>query len=334
MKRRRTLFWLPLAGLASLALMAIGEGAEPAVPTLSVSVSRTAIHVGDVFDYRIRVRYPEGVSFVTQELERTLVLRPFELLEVGAEQKDLGDGGILDVVLKLACYQEPGRLEIPSFTLFYYPNQPAGQPGSAPVKDIPAKELVVPAKRIDLQTTLLGSEDALREPVTLLAFPRRQFLLPGIAAVLLLALLCLVAFRAGRYLVKRSRRPAGVDEEQLRREAVQALGRLQQSVGSEGWQRTAYLEISKVLRRYLQSRYGVSGPALTPEEMREILQDGSSGREFAEKMALLLERCDEGFFNRDAAPTPDPQALCQQAAGLLRSGGPARSGVPGRRTPR
>lgn len=322
MKSRWAVLCSVLAGAVGVAPAGPTQGGVATTPVVSAAVSRTAIHVGDVFEYRITVRHSSDVSFVTQDLERTLVVRPFELQGIRTEQRTQGGQSALNVVLKLACYEKPGRLEIPSFSLFYYPSTASGLPGKGPAapKDIPARELIVPSQPLNLQSTLLGPEDRLRDSVTLLAFSRKDLALPMAAGIMLFAILVWLAFAAGRYLVKLSQPKAVINEEQLRREVMDRLRGLQRRAAPDGKEPALFLEISKALRQYVGSRYDISCQALTPDEAGAALQKGAAGRDFAEKIRSLLERCDEGFFNRTTAAVPDPTVLCEQAVSLLKSG--------------
>jgi hypothetical protein len=227
---------------------------------------------------------------------------------------------MLEVVLRLTCYEKPGRLEIPAFSLFYYPSKAVGLPGQGPAaqKDIPAKELVVPPQSIHLQSTLVGEEERLRDSVTPVAFPRSVLVAPAVAAALLFGILIWLVVMGTRAVMKLAQPKTGIDEEKLRREALDTLRNLQRTAATDGKQSGPCLEVAKVVRGYLGARYGFNCQALTPAETREMLSNGVAG-DFTEKVETLLEQCDQGFFNRNAAPVADVAALCEQATALLRS---------------
>ena len=310
--------WIPLLCL----FFSLGWGApqseEEAASSpidLVTRVSKTAIYAGDVFEYRISVRHSNEFSFVTQEFEERLVVRPFELVEFQIDQKVVGEETLLDLVLSLVCYEPPGVMEIPSLNLFYYPSGSLSQAGTQ--QDIPARVLKVPSQRIQLQSTLLGEGDRLRDPVRLVPFPRSNLILPALSTGVLLLVVAGSIIAGVRY--TRKRQEEQPDQlERLGEEALHSLRQVQQKGPSEGQDRDLYLEVSKVLRRYLQSRYGFLSQALTPEEVREELQ-GSTDPEFASQVETVLELCDRWFFEGTTSPVPNLEDLCSQAVNLIQS---------------
>lgn len=294
-------------------------------PAASARVSRTAIHTGDRFEYRVVVRHSPGDAFVTQDLAKSLVMRPFELLAVRTEEEAGADQSVLRLILTLTCYERPGVLEIPAFSLFYYPTKAPGLSGqgSAAQKDVPTRELILPPYPVNLQTTLVGANDDMRDSVSLLILDRRRFVVPGISAVVLAAVLGWAGLLAVTYVKTLARPNARINREEIRREALASIRDLQQSA-SDGRDPALYLELSKAVRRYLEQRYCFDCLALTPEEVSAVLVGAASGREFALKVEALLEDCDNAFFGR-AASAPAPVDLCERAAGIVRSDfGPPR----------
>ena len=310
--------WIPLLCL----FVSLGWGAPQSEEEaasfpidLDTLLSKTAIYVGDVFEYRISVRHSNEFSFVTQEFEERLVVRPFELVEFQIEQKVVGEETLLDLVLSLVCYEPPGVMEIPSLNLFYYPSGSLSQAGIQ--QDIPARVLRVPSQRIQLQSILLGEGDRLRDPLRLIPFPRSNLILPVLSAGVLLLVVAGAIIVGVRY--TRQKQDGQPDQlERLREETLHSLRQVQQKVPSEGQDRDPYLEVSKVVRRYLQYRYGFLSQALTPEEIREELQ-GSTDPEFASQVETVLELCDRLFFEGATSPAPNLEDLCSQAMNLVHS---------------
>ncbi|MDA2934189.1 hypothetical protein MYX82_07580 [Acidobacteria bacterium AH-259-D05] len=310
--------WIASFLLPCAVAWAISQSPQQDSIVLITGVSRTAIYVGDVFEYRISVRHPDQFSFVTEELEDKLVVRPFELLDFQFEQKDLGEETLLEMVLRLVCYQKPGVLEIPSFDLFYYPSGALSREGTATRQDVPARALRVPAHRIHLQSTLLGEGDQLRDSIVVMSFPRGDLVLPTLAAVVLLLLLAGLALVGVRYLIQ-LRQLEGEDHRvRLQEEALQSIRHVRQR-SSQQPETALYLEISQVIRRYLGSRYGFFSSALTPEEVRDELKTSTSNGEFAAQVENLLDLCDRVFFGGVTAPLPDLPDLCAQAENVVKS---------------
>ena len=293
-----------------------GGGSSPLV--LSTRVSKTAIYVGDVFEYRISVRHSAELSFVTEELEERLVVLPFELLDFRVDQKEVEDGSLLEIVLRLVCFEKPGILEIPSLDLFYYPSQSLSQGRGESQQDVPAQALLVPIHRIKLQSSLLGEGDRLRDAVVLVNSPRSEFILPALSAAVLLVAVVGLAFMGRRHLLRLRHSDDRIEEEQVRKEALLALRNLERRGGSNGTQAVFFLEISQVLRGYLEARYGFFCQSLTPEEIGAELPKRNSDPEFAEEVEALLEGCDDVFYSQAASPAADLAAFCERAANLLK----------------
>jgi len=289
---------------------------KPSSPIdLVTLLSKTAIYVGDVFEYRISVRHSNEFSFVTQEFEERLVVRPFELVDFQIDQKVVGEETLLDLVLTLVSYESPGVKEIPSLNLFYYPSGSLSQAGTQ--QDIPARVLRVPSQRIQLQSTLLGEGDGLRDPLRLVPFPRSNLILPVLSAGVLLLVVAGSIIVGVRY--TRQKQDEQPDQlKRLREETLHSLRQVQQKGPSEGQDRDPCLEVSKVVRRYLQYRYGFLSQALTPEEIREELQERTEP-EFASQVETVLELCDRLFFEGATSPAPDLENLCSQAVSLVLS---------------
>jgi hypothetical protein len=293
------------------------EEAASSPVDLVTLLSKTAIYVGDVFEYRISVRHSSEFAFVTQEFEERLVVRPFELVEFQIDQKVVGEEVLLELVLALVCYEPPGVVEIPSLNLFYYPSDSLAQAGSDTQQDIPASVLRVPPQRIQLQSTLLGEGDQLRDTVRLVPFPRSDLILPALSAGLLF-LVAVGAIIAGVRYARLKKEDQPDQLEQLREETLHSLRQVQQKGASQGQDPDLYLEVSKVLRHYIEVRFGVLSQALTPEEVGEELE-GSTDPEFASQVETVLELCDRLFFDGAPSPAPDLEDLCSQATNLVLS---------------
>jgi hypothetical protein len=281
--------------------------------------SRTAIYVGDVFEYKVSVLHSNEFAFVTEELEGRLIVRPFELLAFQIEQTDLGEETLMEMVLQLVCYEDPGLLEIPSFDLFYYPRDALSEGEGTRQQEVPARAITVPAHRIQLQSTLLGEGDQLRDTTVLLSFPRSEFIIPTLSGVVLLAILSGLCVVAVRYAIQLRQVEGMADHARLQKEALESIREVQQKSTSQEQDPALYLELSKLIRQYLHAAYGFFSAALTPEELRDELEANTLDGDFAERVENLLDVCDRTFFDPEMAPRPDFSDVCQQAESLVKS---------------
>jgi hypothetical protein len=282
-------------------------------------VSRTAIYLGDVFQYRISVLHANEFAFVTEELQDRLVVRPFELLDFQIEQTELGDDVLMELVLELVTYEDPGLLEIPSIDLFYYPRDALSEGAGAGQQDVPARAITVPAHPIHLQSTLLGEGDQLRDTTLLLRFSRSELIFPAFSGVLLLVLAVGGGVVGVRYAVQMRQVEGMTDQAMLQEEALRSIGALRQRGLSDPLDPALYLELSKRVREYLHSAYGLFAMALTPEEVRDTLGSNTPNGDFSDRVEHLLTACDRTFYDPETPAGSDFSELCQQAERIVKS---------------
>ena len=282
-------------------------------------VSRTAIYLGDVFQYKVALLHSRKLAFVTEELEERLIVRPFELLDFQIEQTRLGEEILMEMVLELVCYEDPGLLEIPAFDLFYYPRDALSEEAGTRQQDVPARAITVPAHPIHLQSTLLGEGDQLRDTTLLLSFPRSELILPALAGTVLLVMVAGFCVVAVRYTIQLRQVEGMTDHVRLQEDTLQSIREVQQKSTSQEQDPALYLELSQLIRQYLHSAYGLFTPALTPEELREELEANTSDGDYAEKVENLLDLCDRTVFDPETAPLPDFSEVSQEAEGIVKS---------------
>ncbi len=217
------------------------------------------------------------------------------------------------------CYEEPGLLDIPSFDLFYYPRDELSEGTGTAGQDVPARAITVPPHKIHLQSTLLGEEDQLRDTTLLLSFPRGELIVPTVSGILLLVVMAGFSVVAVRYVVQLRETDGVEDQAQLQEEALSAIRKVRQRGASQEPEPAHYLELSKMIRRYLHSAYGFFSTALTPEELRHELETNTSNGDFAQRVENLLDACDRTFFDPGMAPGPDFSEACRQAEDIVQS---------------
>ena len=140
-------------------------------------------------------------------------------------------------------------------------------------------------------------------------------------AVLAAALVFAAAFFAVRYLSRRVKEHFMSPIER----AWAELGRLlAKGLPGRGRYKDFYVELTMVVRRYVQRRYGIRAPHLTTEEfLREL---GSSGRTDRAKLAEFLENADLVKFAGIEATTE----MADQATGSARDYLRSDSAIDGR----
>ena len=98
----------------------------------------------------------------------------------------------------------------------------------------------------------------------------------------------------------REARVSAYEDAVRRLQALEARGAPDERT-TDGW----YVELSSIVRRYLEGRYGVRAPELTTEEfLQEARRAAGLAAEHRELLTAFLERCDRVKF---AGYRPDPE---------------------------
>lgn len=293
-----------LAILAPLLLFILGAvqapkkgAAEPKV-SISVSLGKTALWVGDVLPYTIRAIHDRDVEFALDHLKKeSLALAPFVVRGIKVDQGDWSPNKkLLEVTLQLATY-EIGRSEltIPPIHLYYFIRE-----AGVGRKENQAVTVQVPATRVGLRSTLSGGQLKPRDakPVSSVDFA-------WIAAAFVVGLvgLSFAAIRAARWMwtmlraPRAKRRPfARHARDQLVHESLTKI----RAIGSTDEDLVRlYQEVSSCLRRYLQESLELDALCLTPEEIERALGQARPNGSLAQQIRALLERCETVRYGRD-----------------------------------
>ncbi len=291
-----------------MALLVAGAAAPaaaqelPAPPSLRVAVDTTTTTVGGRLHLTVTV---EHAPDATVQWPDSLDLAPFEVLGAVVNPTAMADGrATTTAVLTLATF-ELGELEIPSFTV--------GVASSGGVT-----ELVTDPFGIAVVSVGLDEGQDIRGIRGPLSIPRSLLVI----GLWLLALV--LAAGGGWWLARRSRqrptdegpvtegppRPAHeVAYEEL--EWLESSGLL-----GQGRIKEYHIEVSDIIRRYLEGRYAIRAPEMTSREVLERLKDTDVAWDVHDRFAAFLEHCDlVKFAKHRPSPTacalivPDARAL-------------------------
>lgn len=310
----------PLAVVVLVALAACG-GSKRAAPVRTdepppeaiVETSengpvKATVHVwpakpthGDAIHLRLTIEAQAGVTAVAPFEDEAL--GRFDVISFGHDTKRHDDGATVEVQHYTLDSPGSGKQRIPPLRIEVTDGRAAA----------PASDAGVPAGPTELLTEEIALEIAAIDPA------RATEPLAGARGVLpvevggtrwwLLALLGLagLAVVIGGVVVYRSVRRASVRRARVSAYA-DAVGRLEaleragapDPAAADGW----FVELSSIVRGYLEGRFGVRAPELTTEEfMHEARRAGGLGGEHRELLTAFLERCDRVKF---AGYRPDP----------------------------
>lgn len=246
---------------------------------ISNDVDTTLVTVGDRIQMTVTVEHAVGARVVWPD---SIDLSPFELLAVRtAAPATEGGRAHSSAVLTMAAF-ELGELEIPSFDV-----QVLG-PGEA--------EQTLSTDRFGIEVVSVGADEGgdIRDIRGPLWIPL------GVVTVSLWLLLGLVALGAAYGLYRRSRRRGEDDVEEAgppprpaHEVALEAIERIESSPMLERGQVKEYhIEVSEVLRTYVERRFRVPSLEMTTREVVEGLRGVGAQGQFVDGLRRFLDQCD------------------------------------------
>jgi hypothetical protein len=309
MTRTRT-GWSP-ALLAAL-VPAVAPGLLAAQDArISTDVDTTLVTVGDRIRLTVRVEHDADARLV---LPDSVDLSPFEVL--GAEVlPTTTEGGRVraGVVLTLTVF-ELGELEIPSFEVRVL------GPGD--------RAQILTTDRYGVEVVSVGSDEGgdIRDIRGPLAIPLGYVSL-GMLLLVLVALLVVTAWLVRRW--RRREAPEGVPvPAKLLRPAhemaLEALARVEASPLLErGLVKEYHIEISEILRTYVERRYSVRALEMTTREVSWGLEAAGVAPDFREGLGSFLDRCDLVKFAKVRPGDDASRGTLELGRDLVRSSAPA-----------
>jgi hypothetical protein len=273
-----------------LLLPGLMHGATTAPWTLDARTSRTALWVGDRFEYVVRVEYRPELEFVGDHLKKEeLNLQPFEVLNAVTSTGTLPRGlKYFELRLELTTYAvNAPEIAIPPLTLFYF------RQGKAQSKeDAPAEALHVPAFPIAVRNTVLDVSQGIRDAKPPLTLNRLAWLIPCILGFCGLAA---IAIGAGRLAVAQihsgfwKRKRAELTRKKSLSDSMQEIRRT--PAGTPAELEKFYNKASEILRGLAAEKLG-DGAGLTPQELKNELTAAGDSERHATELSELLAQCE------------------------------------------
>lgn len=293
---------VPAAGLPGAATAQTGQLA------VSVSLEPAEIRVGDTARLTVIVDHPGAGDLTLPELERGKAIQVTDRQRTAAAVPGEAAGGRerTTFVVSLTSF-EVGEHGLGGGTISF-----ADQAGNRLAAPFPETLLRTNSLLRGESTPMRGVREPLRWPAAL----RRWIGLAAAGAVLLAAAVLIgVRRRSARRRPPPAAIPAAVSPHEAALRALAALrGRKptdQRHV--ELW----YAELSSIVRRYLEERFGLHAPERTTEELiREAAGPGLLAPTHQDLVRLFLTQCDLVKFAR-YRPSPDNLSQAMAAAEQL-----------------
>lgn len=293
--------------LLGLAVSGFGQEAEGPV-ALSSRVDKSRITIGDLITYTVTVTHDEDVTVTLPGTGANL--GGFEIRDYHVGKPEKKAGRIVREAEYVISTFFTGEFEIPPLTVYY---TLAGDSSARPLSTEPIRIMVESVKASEA-----GDIRDIKEPEE---YPwnwwwaLRWYILG--AAVLLLAAAAWFVYRrkkAGRGLLPVRETPPRPPHET----ALEALERLKAAdLPARGEIKQYYIEISEIIRRYIEGRYFVDAMEMTTCEVMTAL----SGLEIKEPdyhdFGDFLSRCDMVKFAKVIPPQKEITAIMEAACDLV-----------------
>ncbi|MFQ5706437.1 MAG: hypothetical protein ACE5HO_03260 [bacterium] len=289
-----------LAGLALAAGLTYGQGG---VPSVESKIDKTTITIGDVVTYSIIVTRDPDVQV---DIPLAANLGKFEIRDYQVHDPEKAGGKIVERTDYLISTFEVGEFEIPPLEVDYV------LPGDSTKHSLKTSKLNILVK--SLNPSEAGDIRDIKPPLSL---PRdfSKLILWGAIGLGLLFLLSVAIYiwrrkKAGKTILPRKVEPPRPAHET----AFAALNALKESSPlQEGKFKEFYVEVSQIIRSYIEGRYFIIALEMTTFELVEKLKATEIEPENIELIQALLEICDLVKFAKYSPSDSEHQSTLARA---------------------
>ncbi|MDW7679502.1 MAG: BatD family protein [bacterium] len=286
------LFFLMVVQLKAIAAQSAGS------VLFEAKVDRNKITIGDLIRYSIIVTSDEDVEIQMPTLGANL--GAFEIRDYDDPDPVKKDGKIVQRREYTISTYDVGDYQIPPVTVRY---TPAG--------DSVYKELSTESIKITVLSLKPSEEGDIRDIKPPLVMERDwwrtiRFALAGLVAVgiIILTLIYLKRRREGKALIPRREKPKRPPH-QVALEALENL--VQEKLLEQGEIKQYYIQISDIIRRYIEDRYFINAPEMTTGQLIEALQHAELEEQTINMVERFLMQCDLVKFAKYIPTEPENQ---------------------------
>jgi len=307
--RRSSMTWLglPAASLCVLVWAACTQP-EPVRPerplTVSASLSTNEVRIGDIVELELKILHPADAALELPALEREA--------EIRVRNREVETRALDEAWARTTARYRLSSFAVGAHRLSTGVVQAVKRDGSVLTEPFPDIELRV-------LSLLAEGQSSLREIKDLVAWPRA---IPRwVVALIAVGLLALVAaFLAARYL----KRPHAKALEPPPPPAHEVALRALRALRARGWMEEGhvepfFVELSRIVRHYLEDRFALHAPEQTTEEfIREAAESAALNQEHRALTAAFLTECDLVKFARHRPGRAEMESALDAAERLVK----------------
>ncbi|TDI87117.1 MAG: hypothetical protein E2O78_01765 [Caldithrix sp.] len=296
--------------LASFAALALADllSAQPSTISIDSRVDKSTITIGDLIKYTVEVVHSPDIEVEMPELAENL--GAFEIRDYTVHDPLSRDNSIVDRVDYIISTFEVGEFEIPPLVFHY------AAPGDSTKHELATQKIDIVVK------SMLPSEaEDIRDIKAPLEFPRdyRKIIIWSSVAVAFLVLLLVSIYiwrrrKAGKGILPQKVEPPRPAHE-ITIEELDALKA--SSLLAEGRLKAFYIELSEIIRRYIEGRYFIVALEMTTYELLQELRAAEVEAENVELIQDFLEVCDLVKFARYRPTETETEVTIQKAFDLV-----------------
>lgn len=297
------------AGMVALLAGSLCAGFAASAPEMTIEVDPAEITVGDLFTVTVNIASPQGVAIDPPPDDA--VLGDAEVRSAQRSTETLPDGA-----QRLTLQYEATLWEVGESTV-------QAPPVTWRSRDGEAREIERPDALVTVRSVLPAGADDIRP----LREPREIPLRAVHYALAALPLILLLGLIAGGFLwLRRGRRDAQSEETAApplppAEEALAALDELEsRDLVGQALLKEHYVELSRILRRYIERRWRLSALEETTGMLAESMS--GSGRiddEVCERITRVLRRADLAKFAKHSPEAEVARADVDEVRGIVRA---------------
>ncbi len=276
------MFRLVLKIFAVSALTVFSLAAQNSI-SIDSQVDKSTIRIGDLIKYTVTVTHSEDVTVQTPSLGANL--GTFEIREYTPPKSEKKDGQIIEQITYTVSTFDTGAYEIPPLTFRYT------IPGDTTEHVLQTEKLKIYVE--SLKPSEAGDIRDIKGPLSLPPNYRQLIIWGSVAlgVALLLGALYYIYRRkkAGKGLLPKKEEPPRPPHEM----ALDELNALRaSSLLAEGRIKEYYIQVSEIIRRYIEGRYFIIALELTTFELIEKMRAAEVETEIVQMIHDFLDNCD------------------------------------------